>query len=487
MAEDRTDATEESFEQMLADHESRQPALEKGQKISGKIIAVSGDDVFLDLGLKEDGVMDANDLPEKANGEKAGPGDEVSGFITSISSQGIRIARSMSGAGIAALEDAMSAAVPVEGRVRGACKGGYQVDVLGKTAFCPGSQMQAGISDEELVGKTLPFLVTRVENHGRNIVVSHRAIADRERKENLEKLLAELQPGDLRDAKVVRLTPYGAFMELAPGVEGLAHISELGWQRIEKPEDVLSPGDIARVKVLGITEDDKKRLRISLSCKQAMEDPWNSAHEKFKAGDIVSGKVIRFAPFGAFVEISPGIDGMVHLSEMSWEKRINKPEDALELAQEVQVKIKDINPENRRISLSLKDAAGDPWQNAAEEFPVGSTVKGKVEKHAQHGLFISLMPGVTGLMPASVIKNSPIASELNKLQTGDEINVLVQNIDTGSRRISLAPINPKAPEKETDNSWKAHTRSEPSADAKGSTLMAQALQKAFQKKGDSKE
>lgn len=486
MEEEKAGNMEESFAEMLADHESRQPALEKGQKISGKIIAISGDDVFLDLGLKEDGIMDAHDLPEKENGEKAAPGDVVSGFITNISSQGIRIARSMSGAGIAALEDAMAASVPVDGRIRGTCKGGYQVDVLGKTAFCPGSQMQAGISDEELVGKTLPFLVTRVENNGRNIVVSHRAIVDRERKENLDKLLAELKPGDLRDAKVVRLTPYGAFMELAPGVEGLAHISELGWQRIEKPEDVLSVGDNVRVKVLGITEDDKKRLRISLSCRQAIEDPWDSAHENFKVGDIITGKVIRFAPFGAFVEITPGIDGMVHLSEMSWEKRINKPEDALELAQEVQVKIKDINPENRRISLSIKDAAGDPWVHVPEELPVGSTVKGKLEKHTQHGFFITLLPGITGLMPASVIKSSPLASDLNKLQVGDEIEVIVQNIDPAARRISLAPLNPKAPERETDNSWKAHTRSEPSSEAKGSTLMAQALQKAFQKKGDSK-
>lgn len=484
MAEEKAGEMEENFAQMLEDHEAARNSLEKGQKVSGKIIAISGDDVFLDLGLKEDGVMDIHDLPDKAEGGKAGPGDEVGGFITDISPQGIRIARSMSGAGVAVLEDAMAAGLPVEGRVKGACKGGYQVELLGKTAFCPGSQMQAGLSDEELVGKSLPFLVSRVENHGRNIVVSHRALAERERRENLEKLLAELKPGDIRDGKVARFAPFGAFIELAPGVEGLAHISELGWARVEKPEDVLALGDNVRVKILGMGEDDKKRLRISLSLKQAMEDPWNSAQEKFQNGDIVTGKVIRFAPFGAFVEIAPGIDGMVHLSEMSWEKRINKPEEALELSQEVQVKIKDINPESRRISLSLKDAAGDPWQGAPEQLPVGAKVKGRVESRAQHGLFISLLPGVTGLLPASVIKASPLAADLNKLQAGDEIEVVVSNIDPVARRISLAPLNPKAAERENDNSWKSHMRSGEGSREKG--LMAQALEKAFKQKGDSK-
>lgn len=485
MPEDNSREMEESFEKMLAEHDSQRSSLEKGQKISGVIISINGDTVFIDLGLKEDGLMDIQDLPDKADGVKAGPGDRVEGFITDISSQGIRIARSMSGAGIAALEDAKEAGIPVEGRVKGPCKGGYQVEIFGKTAFCPGSQMEAGLTEEELSGKVLQFLVTRIENNGRNIVVSRRALLDRERKENLEKILATVHPGDIIDGKVSRLTPFGAFIELAPGVEGLAHVSELCWSRINTPEEALSKGDNVRVKVLDITEDEKKHTRISLSCKQAIQDPWTTASNQFKAGDVVSGKVVRFAPFGAFVEIIPGIDGLIHLSEMSWEKRINKPEEALELNQSVQVKIKEVNPDSRRISLSLKDAIGDPWEMLPEKLTKDAVVTGRVESRSPHGLFISLYPGITGLLPASAIKNSPLAQKLNKLESGSEIEVKIQNIDSASRRISLVPASENKEEKESDASWKSHMQTGNAN--KDSTLMAAAFQKALQRKGDHKK
>lgn len=475
---------EENFAEMLAGHEAQDSKLQMGQKIKGKIITISGDDVFLDIGIKEDGVMDKKDLLDARGEIVAAPGDEVEGFVTSISSQGVKISRSMSGGGIAALEDAKEAGLPVEGRVKGPCKGGYQIDILGKTAFCPGSQMEQAQDGEDLTGRQMLFLITRIENHGRNLVVSHRALVERERQESLDKLLASVNVGDIVEGKVTRLARFGAFVEIAPFVEGMVHISELSWSHITTPEEAVAPDEIIKVKILETGKDDKNRLRISLSRKQAMGDPWDEIGDKFKPGDVVEGTVRRLAPFGAFVEIAPGIEGLVHLSEMSWEKRINKAEDALSQGEKVQVKIKEINPETKRVSLSLRDALGDPWAMAGEKLVPGTKISGKVESRGQYGIFVSLLPGITGLLPLSAIKNSPLGAQINKLSPGDDIQVSVQKTDIGARRISLVPVGGEETVEE-DKSWREHVgvKDGPSGDM---GIMAQALNKALQKKGGHK-
>lgn len=476
----------EDFARMLDGQESRERDVQMGQKIKGKIISVSGDDVFLDLGLKQDGIMDRKDLIN-ADGESiAGEGDEVEAFVTGVSPQGIKVSRSISGAGMAALEDALASQAPVNGRILGACKGGYNVEILGKTAFCPGSQMEYLAEGEDPTGRRLPFIVMRVENRGKNIVVSHRALKDREKKENLDKLLSSINIGDIVEGRVARIVPFGAFIELAPGVEGMAHISELSFGRPASPEEVVAEGDKINVKILSIGEDDKKRLRISLSARQAMEDPWKDAEKKFKPGETAEGIVRRLAPFGAFVELAPGIEGLVHLSEMSWEKRVNKADEILAVGDRVNVKIKDIDPESRRISLSLKDALGDPWREAAEKLAPGAVVKGTVESKGPHGIFINLMPGVVGLMPNSTIKNSPQAAKLSKAEPGDEIEAAVQKVDPQARRVSLAPPKETGEEEEAAKNWRENAKT--AAPAKENNgIMAQALKRAFAKKGVSKE
>lgn len=467
----------ENFAALLASHDAAPRAcLEAGQKVEGTIIAISGDNVFVDVGLKQDGAMDKADLPEGAQ-----PGDKVTAYVTAVSSQGIQLSRSMSGAGLAALEDAMAAGIPVEGRVKSACKGGYAIETLGKTAFCPGSQIgMAGLNgDEDLSGRQMQFLITRIENHGRNIVVSARALQERQRAENLEALLEKTHVGDTVEGQITRLAPFGAFMELAPGVEGMIHLSELSWTRIEQADEAVSVGDMAAAKIIGMDKDDKGRLRIALSIKQAEGDPWLKVSEKFKVGQITQGKVRRLAPFGAFVEIAPGIEGLVHLSEMAWGKRVNRAEDAVSLGEEVSVKIGEIKPENRRISLSIRDAQGDPWQDAEEKYPAGTIVLGVVESRSQHGLFISLAPGVTGLLPASVMAKAANASALAKLAAGDNIKLMVQKLDSAARRISLKTIDDTEDQSVEEQSWKEHaaiSRQEPMG------LMAQAFQKAMQKK-----
>jgi small subunit ribosomal protein S1 len=473
------DDASEDFAAMFAAQDNKRPskALTPGERVQAVIIAMSGDSVFLDVGIKRDGIMDKKDILNADGQPLANIGDTVDAWVVAVNAQEIRLSRSMSGSGMAALEDARDNAIPVEGRISSVCKGGYMVEVLGKSAFCPGSQMDAvNIREpDNLVGHTLHFLVTRVEKRGRNIVLSRRALVERERRESLENLLAGMKVGDILDSTVTRLAPYGAFVELAPSVEGMVHISELSWAHIEHPEEAANPGDRIKVKLLAVNQDAKGNTRISLSCKQAASDPWDDVEKRLSPGRTAHGKVVRLAPFGAFVELFPGIDGLVHLSEMSFGKRIHNAGDILNIGERVNVVVKEISTEKRRISLSLRDAGTDPWADIAERFPTGSLVQGIVEKRAPFGLFIELAPGVIGLMPNASALSSKQASTFAKLAPGESVNLIVQALDKEQRRITLAPEDSAGIE---DQNWKQHGAQ--SCDMPGGLgIMAQALQNAL--------
>ena len=477
--ESAADDAVEDFAAMFEAQDNKRPskALSPGERVQAVVIAMSGDSVFLDVGVKRDGIMDIKDILDAHGQPAASIGDTVEAWVVAINAQEIRLSRSMSGSGVAALEDARDSAIPVEGRISGICKGGYTIEVLGKSAFCPGSQMDAAsLQDpDKLVGRTLHFLVTRVENKGRNIVLSRRALVERERRESLENLLAGLKVGDILDGTVTRLAPYGAFLELAPSVEGMVHISEISWSRIEHPEEAVTPGDRIKVKLLAVQEDAKGNMRISLSRKQAEGDPWDEVEKRLSPGQIAQGKVIRLAPFGAFVELFPGIDGLVHLSELSFGRRVHNADDILSIGEHVNVVVKEISTEKRRISLSLRDAGADPWANAEERFPVASLVQGTVEKRAPFGLFVELAPGVTGLMPNAAAASSRQASMFAKLVPGASVSLVVQALDSEQRRILLAPEDCAGIE---DQSWKQHG-AESAGVAGGLGIMAQALQNAL--------
>lgn len=468
----------ENFEEMLAMHEACAPKLQSGQKVSGKIIAITGDGVFVDLGVKQDGVMDRAEILDADGNEKVAVGDAISAYIVNLSSQGIRLSRSMIGAGFAALEEARDAGVPVEGRVKRVCKGGYEVETLGKTAFCPGSQMENTDDPQSIVGKQMQFLITRIENRGRNIVVSHRALVERERKENLDKFLTSININDTVDGKISRLVPYGAFVELTPGVEGLVHISELSWSRVSSPDEAVSLDDPVRVKVMGIAKDDKGQTRIGLSIKQAQGDPWENIGGKFEPGAVVEGIVRRIAPFGAFLEIAPGIEGLAHISELSWERRIAKPEDVLAVGDKIPVKIREIDQETRRVSLSVKDAQGDPWQEAVDKFAPGAKVKGIVESRTPHGLFVRLAPGISGLLPQGALNAD---KSLAKVGPDDEIEIVVASVDPASRRVSLRPVASGDMDETEEKNWKQH-QALARPDGKNLGIMAAAMKRAFEKR-----
>lgn len=492
-----------SFADMLAQQEEEQTSvrLEPGQKVKVSVVAVTSDTVFVSTGRKVDGIVDKAELEQDGVSEVA-VGDELDLYVVHVSAQEVRLSKVVRGSGsLSALEDAKSSRLPVEGKVTAAVKGGFSVDIMRRRAFCPASQMDLRPVDnpDDYLGKTFSFVITKLEQSGRNIVLSRRTLLEADQAENLQKFLESASAGDVIEGKVARLTPFGAFIELAPGVDGLVHVSELSWSKVQKPDEMLSLGDSVRVKFLGANQEEKG-TRISLSIRQVSEDPWASVAERLNPGDVLTGKVVRLAAFGAFVEVIPGIEGLIHLSEMSWEKRVNKAEEILSAGDEVSVKIKEVDAEKRRVSLSLRDAAGDPWAQVAEDFPIDSEHTGRVEKRAVFGLFINLAPGITGLMPNSFIASTKGKSKFDKLAAGDEVLVRVAEMNIDARKVTLSPAGEDAEvvmqerheggdkrrggkgrvqHREDSVDWKQHAGSKSSG---GFGIMGAALADAMQKK-----
>ena len=273
---------------------------------------------------------------------------------------------------------------------------------------------------------------------------------------------------------MTRLLPFGVFVELVPGVEGMVHISELSWSRVEKPEDLVAAGDTLTVRVLKIEPGDKKgQKKIGLSVKQAQGDPWETVEAKFSVGSRVTGKVTRCMKFGAFVEIAPGIEGLVHISEMSYTKRVLHPADEVSPGQNVSVMIKDIDLDQRRISLSLKDAQGDPWLEVDEKFKVGSQVEGVVEKKEGFGIFINLAPGITGLLPKSNISQSENPAKIEGCKAGETLKVVIQRLNAAERKISLAPADAAE-----SGDWQNYSQQ---SDSQGLGTLSEKLQQALSK------
>ncbi|MCF8110677.1 MAG: 30S ribosomal protein S1 [Desulfobacteraceae bacterium] len=416
--------------------------LRTGEQVTGEIIVIGRDTVFVNTGTKADGVVDKSELLDENGNFPYSLGDKITLYVISRDESEVRLSRAMDAqSGIHQLYEAHRSAIPVQGRVTETCKGGFRVAMAGKTAFCPVSQMDAVYVEnpESYVGAEYEFLISRIEENGRNIVVSRRELLMRHMAEQKEQFLKNVSVGDIIEGKITRLMPYGAFVELIPGLEGMVHISELSWSRLEKPEDAVSAGDTVRVKILDIKEagEEKQQTRISLSVKQAWEDPWANITEKFKTGDKVEGKVTRCADFGAFVEIAPGVEGLVHISEMSYRKRVLKAADMVSPGDLIPVMIKGIDPEKRRISLSIKEAEGDPWVNIEQRYKPGQRVAATLEKKESFGYFVALEPGVVGLLPISKINSSPDAARIEKIKVDEQIQVLIEAVNPSERKISL--------------------------------------------------
>jgi small subunit ribosomal protein S1 len=475
---------EKSFAELMEAYENgRTERIRVGDKIHGKIISIGKDAVFVDTGTKVDGVVEKGELLDEGGALPFKVGDALELYVVSLSGDEVKLSRAASRrGGFAAMRTSYERAVPVEGKVKGIVKGGFHVEIMKRRAFCPMGQIDVVFTErpEDHVGNAYLFLITQLEEGGRNIVVSRREILRAEQAKAREAFCKDLHVGALYDGKVTRLMPYGVFVALTPGVEGMVHLSELSWSRLEKPDEVVQRDDVLRVKVIGVDrEGSHGQVKIALSVKQVSPDPWESVTERFRPGDKVKGKVKRCTKFGAFVEIEPGIEGLVHISEMSYRKRVVKPEEVVRPGEVVEVVIKEIEASRRRVGLSIRDAEGDPWVDAEERFHVGQSVLGTVERKEPFGWFVALEPGVTGLVPKSRITEAAGKGDLERLREGDPVKVLIEAIHSQERRITLG-----LSDRREETEWRSY------AGAGGQTLgsLGEKLQHAFKsKKSVSKE
>lgn len=474
------DNEEQSFADLFESYSSgMKDDLQIGDKINGKVISIGENTIFVDTGTKIDGTVERAELLDEEGNMPFSEGDEIELYVVALDEHEIRLSRAISGiGGLELLHSAFENAIPVEGKVSETCKGGFHVEMVQRRAFCPISQIDVTYVEtpEDYVGETYEFLITQFEENGRNIVVSRRKLLAQAIEKEKEIFFSTLNEGDLFDGRVTRLMPYGVFIELIPGVEGMVHISEMSWSRLEKTEEIVQLNDTVSVKVISITDGDKNQKKIALSMRQIDSDPWDKVTEKFHPGNKVSGRVTRCMNFGVFVEIAPGIEGLVHISEMSYLKRIVNPEDVVTAGETVSVLVKDIDAKGRRISLSIRDAQGDPWIEVSDKFSVGQIIRGTLEKKEKFGYFISLAPGITGLLPKSKISKALKPGLIEQLKTGETLDVIVEEIHPLERKITLAPSDAK-----DDGTWKNFARSGTTAPMSD---LAEKLQQAIASKND---
>jgi len=459
MIDENNSGEEESFADLLDSYSAGgNQDIRVGDRIRGEIISIGTEAVFIDTGSKIDGVVDKEELLDDNLEMPYKEGDIIELYVASNRGNEIRLSRALSGAGgLHVIEEAYEKGVPVEGEVKSLCKGGFNVEILQKRAFCPVSQIDIKYveSPDDYVGDTYLFLVSQFEEEGGNIVVSRREFLERESKKARSEFLRDIVVGSQLEGKVTKVMPYGAFVELFPGIEGMVHVSEISWSRVEKVEEVLKTGDSVTAEVIGIDEGKEPgRMKIALSIRQVTGDPWNSVQDRFSIGAMVRGKVTRCEKFGVFVEIEPGIEGLVHISEMSY-KRIVKPEDIVETGASVDVMVKEIDTEKKRLSLSMKDAEGDPWIDVLEKYSVGQSIEGRIEKKEKFGFFVELEPAITGLLPKSKIDNFHKPNLVEKLREGDAIMVVVEEINGDERKITLGPADSME-----ENAWRDYTKNQ---------------------------
>jgi small subunit ribosomal protein S1 len=450
-----------------------------GDKIRGEILVVGKEEIFVSTGgsgMNSDGVVPRRDLLDAEGNFHHKVGDTLELYVTQVRGSSLFLSPKPTSKNIAEdLEDAFDMMLPVEGRVAEVCKGGVRVSIRGKMAFCPISQLDSARveSADEYIGRKMEFRITQFSEGGRNIVVSHRKFLDEQRQLSEGAFAEERQVGDIVPGKVKRIETFGAFVEVAPGIDGLLHISELSWSRVAHPQEVVQVGQDVRVKILK-KESIEGRLKLSLSLKQVGPEPWEGLSSQLKEGQIVPGKVTRCVKFGAFVELMPGVEGLIPLAEMSHVKRVVRSDEFVKEGEMVTVMIKEIHPDTKRISLSLRAAGEDPWSMVAHKYPVGTVVTGKVERREAYGLFIQIEDGITGLLPKSKALEQP-EFPFEKLKVGEMATVQIGELRLQERRISLTP--PKDP---NQDDWKGYV-AQGSGNSSFGTLADQ-LKKALDKK-----
>lgn len=413
--------------------------IQEGEVIRGKIVQISDDFVMVDIGYKSEGQISLHEFKDETGSVKAAIGDEVDVLLEYHDDEDGTIHLSKEKAAKIKVWDEISRIYSsdgtIEGKVVAKVKGGLAVDI-GVQAFLPGSQvdLRPVRNLESMIGQTLPFKVLKYNKKRRNVVVSRRALLEKEREQMKSHTLTTLEDGKIVEGIVKNITDYGIFVDLG-GIDGLLHITDMSWGRVGHPSEMFRVGDKIQVMVLSFDRDHE---RVSLGLKQLVADPWTQAEGKYPVGTRVEGRVVSLTDYGAFVEIEQGIEGLIHVSEMSWTKKIRHPSKILSVGDVVQAVVLSINPGNKRISLGMKQLEPNPWDVIAEKYPVGTTIAGKIKNITDFGIFIGIDEGIDGLVHISDIswtKRVKHPSEVFK--KNQEVQAIVLNIDKDNERFSL--------------------------------------------------
>ncbi len=433
-------ATMEEFEALLNESfEIDTP--QEGSVVKGKVIAVEAGQAIIDVGYKMEGRVELKEFANPGEAPEIEVGDEVEVFLRQVENAKGEAVISHEMARREAAWDRLEAAYAeeekVDGAIFGRVKGGFTVDLGGAVAFLPGSQVDVRpVRDAgPLMGLKQPFQILKMDRRRGNIVVSRRAILEESRAEQRAEVIGGLTEGQAVDGVVKNITEYGAFVDLG-GVDGLLHVTDMAWRRVNHPSEIVTIGETIKVQVIKV---NKETHRISLGLKQLQDDPWNAVEGKYPLDSDHKGRVTNITDYGAFVELEPGVEGLVHVSEMSWTKKNVHPGKIVSTSQEVDVKVLEIDPIKRRVSLGLKQTMRNPWEVFAETHPEGTPVEGEVKNITEFGLFVGLDGDIDGMVHLSDISwNERGEDAIQNYRKGDSVNAVVTEVDVEKERISLS-------------------------------------------------
>jgi len=445
VAESRDDEEEsrpagEDFGQLLDQFEQEQSTLQEGEVVRGTVVGITERGVVIDFGYKSEGIVNQNEFME--NGEiTVKPGDEVDVLVKNMETgEGYPVLSRADAVRLRAwddLEKAFNEGTPIKGRVIDRIKGGLRVDVDGIAAFLPGSQVDIRPirNLDSLRGREIEASVIKLNRKRSNVVLSRKAVLEQRNAGRKGETLNQIEEDIIVEGQIKNLTDYGAFVDLG-GIDGLLHVTDMSWGRLQNPGEVFKVGDTVQVKVLRF---DRARERVSLGYKQLLPDPWETIEERFPPGTRITGKIASVTDYGAFVELEPGVEGLVHVSEMSWSKRVKHPSKLVNPGDTVDVEVLGVDSKNRRISLGMKQVLENPWRTLNERYQVGARVQGRVRNLTDFGAFIEIEDGIDGLVHVSDISWSRrIKHPGEVLKKGQQVEAIITGIDPENRRMSLS-------------------------------------------------
>ena len=433
-------ASMEEFEALL-NESFEMDTPDEGSVVKGKVIAIEAGQAIIDVGYKMEGRVELKEFANPGEAPEIAVGDEVEVYLDRVENARGEAVISRDKARREAAWDRLERAYAEENRVEGAIfgrvKGGFTVDLGGAVAFLPGSQVDVRpVRDAgPLMGLKQPFQILKMDRRRGNIVVSRRAILEESRAEQRAEVIAKIQEGDAVEGVVKNITEYGAFVDLG-GVDGLLHVTDMAWRRVNHPSEILEIGEKVNVQIIKINKDTH---RISLGMKQLQDDPWDSVEAKYPLESTHVGRVTNITDYGAFVELEPGVEGLVHVSEMSWTKKNVHPGKIVSTSQEVDVMVLEIDSAKRRVSLGLKQTMRNPWEVFAESHPEGTVVEGEVKNITEFGLFVGLDNDIDGMVHLSDISWDQRGEDaIQDFRKGDEVKAVVTEVDVEKERISLS-------------------------------------------------